>query len=164
MIRVYLMRLRDFGLSHRDNQRKTADELVKQVCGEVLVRAENGKPIIEGACISISHSGGFVACALSDFEVGLDIEEMRPRSENVWKRAGAEDYAAWCKKEAYVKFLGSGFTVPPSKVSLDETIWFYTAQTDGYQIALCAECERAIELHREVEENVWETALLHRRR
>ncbi|MBE6915657.1 MAG: 4'-phosphopantetheinyl transferase superfamily protein [Ruminococcaceae bacterium] len=163
MIRVYLTRLRNFGENRRDNQRKTADELVKRVCGKVVYRVENGRPMLDDGFVSISHSGEFVACAVSTEAVGLDIEEMRPRKENLWKRAGAEDYTAWCKKEAYVKFLGCGFTVPPSRVSLHETnAWFYTTQTDGYQIVLCAEYEHAVELHREVEENVWETALLHR--
>lgn len=162
MIRVYLTRLRDFGKSRRENQRATADALVLRVCGKAPVRAENGKPALDDGFVSISHSGDVVACAVSTEAVGLDIEEMRPRKEDLWQRAGADDYAAWCKKEAYVKFLGNGFTVPPSQVSLDETIWFYTAQTDGYQIALCSEHEQTVELHREEKENVWETALLHR--
>ncbi len=161
MIRVYVMRLRDFGNSRRENQRKTADALAERVCGAVPIRAENGRPLLEHGFISISHSGAIVACAVSEDVVGLDVEELRERSEKLWVRAGVHSYEEWCKKEAYVKFLGSGFTVPPSQVELGD-VWFSTTQMHGYQVAVCSACKRAIELHWEVEENVWETALLHR--
>ncbi len=161
MIRVYLTQLRDFGKTRRENQRETADALAVRVCGAVPIRAENGRPMVENGFISISHSGEIVACAVSDHAVGLDVEKLRERSEKLWARAGVNSYEEWCKKEAYVKFLGNGFTVPPSQVMLGDA-WFSATQMHGYQIAVCSACEREIELHWEVEEDVWETALLHR--
>ena len=38
---------------------------------------QNGKPLLEFCCFSISHSGEYVACALDDTPVGVDTEVIR---------------------------------------------------------------------------------------
>jgi len=38
---------------------------------------ENGKPTLEFCYLSLSHSGRYVACAVSDKPVGIDIEEIK---------------------------------------------------------------------------------------
>ena len=73
---------------------------------------ENGKPLTDGAFFSVSHSGALVACAVSDREVGLDLEQIRP----VPKRLGqtlqeqwetAEDFwHLWTRREAALKCRG----------------------------------------------------------
>lgn len=168
MIRVYLGFLRPLGTTRRESQRKTAEFLLSSICGKTLSRDASGKPQVENGFVSISHSGDRVALVLAEHPIGIDIEQMRPRKSGFWARALREDeqkdeYAAWCKKEAYVKWQGSGFVVPPNRVSLaDANAWFDTFILDGYQIALCSDQARAIELHREVAQDVWETTLLHR--
>jgi len=44
-----------------------------------LSYTSEGKPQLEGACISITHSYDFVMIALSPFPVGIDIERCTPR-------------------------------------------------------------------------------------
>ncbi len=76
---------------------------------------------------NVSHSGDYVACALSDQPVGIDIQECRTVRDEVVQRffaaAEQQDLAActetdranrilsyWVLKESYVKMLGKGLT------------------------------------------------------
>ncbi len=45
----------------------------------IIEKSENGKPYIKGFCgsISISHSGEFIVCAISNGLIGVDIEKIR---------------------------------------------------------------------------------------
>lgn len=50
---------------------------------------ENGKPYLkdyQNIYFSISHSGSFVACAISKYPVGIDIEDIKRPSKNNWKK------------------------------------------------------------------------------
>ncbi len=162
MIRVYLAPVRDFGASHRENQSLTADALVLELLGERLHRAENGRPFVSRGFVSISHSGETVALAAAEIPIGIDAEEKRARPEALWERAGASGYADWCKKEAYVKFLGEGFTAHPRTVKLPTGIWTKAWETEEVCLAVCASEKHEVIIKREVAPNVWETALLHR--
>lgn len=43
-----------------------------------IKRTENGKPYTEGnVFFSLSHTEDFIACAVSDSEIGIDAERMR---------------------------------------------------------------------------------------
>lgn len=69
---------------------------------------------------SISHSGNLVVLAMSETEVGIDIEEIKPRNfEAVVNRHFSEDekkeaadlegfLRVWTRKEAYLKLTGEG--------------------------------------------------------
>lgn len=164
MIRIYLTDLRVDGINRRENQRKTADALANRVLGEVPLREESGKPVVQNGHISISHSGDLVALAVSEHEIGVDLEETKPRHAGFWQRIFGDTvgYPEWCKKEAYVKYLGTGFCEHPRGVTVPQDVWCRTFDISNYVLAVCAAEEDSVELHREVEENVWETALLHR--
>ena len=122
-----------------DRKRTVAGELLAKRmlsdrCGieiEKIVfdRSEKGKPFAVGlsAAFSVSHSGAFVLCAVSDKPVGADIQEHHPVSDKLISRVCtarelafvAEDgisqeeklqrfFRVWTGKEAYSKYLGTG--------------------------------------------------------
>lgn len=86
---------------------------------------EFGKPYLAewpDIHFSISHSGGFWACAVSHAEVGLDLQEVKNAreeklarrffhpSEIAWltEHGFEEFFRLWAYKESYVKFTGVG--------------------------------------------------------
>ena len=93
-----------------------------------LVLTPHKKPSVTlpGAYISISHSRGVCVVALSDSEIGVDIELSerdtgrikkivarffsRDEAKYVMEDPERRFYEIWSKKEAYVKYTGEGFT------------------------------------------------------
>ena len=88
---------------------------------------EKGKPAFVNIplCFSLSHSGNYAACAVSDLPVGIDIEHAVICKDAVAKRffsqheqeiiisAKDKDKAfakLWTVKESALKFLGSGLS------------------------------------------------------
>ena len=86
---------------------------------------EYGKPTINNSpyFISLSHSGDYAACAVSDSEVGLDIEANAKYNSAVIKRFFSSQEAAivensedkncgfaqiWTAKECALKYTGNG--------------------------------------------------------
>lgn len=92
---------------------------------------KNGKPYVENVKIqfSVSHSGNIAVCALSDKQVGIDVEQIRDANVNVARRMFTTDeqtyvfekwnmvkqrfFEIWTRKEAYVKMLGKGVAYFP---------------------------------------------------
>lgn len=95
-----------------------------------LARSEQGKPhfpAYPNCHFNLSHSGSFALCALDDQNVGVDIEVIRPHHPNLAKRICSSVELAWLeeqddsrsalcrlwtRKEALVKYRGTGLTVP----------------------------------------------------
>lgn len=84
--------------------------------GELSV-TEKGKPVISSHSdfgISISHSGGVLAAVISNCNVGLDVQERKPRDNERLKSFFHESereldfYDTWVRKEAYGKMTGDG--------------------------------------------------------
>lgn len=102
-----------------------------------LENAPNGKPYLTGCdlCVSISHSGNGVVCAISDREIGIDIEYIKPVKDGLIEYVCTKQeleyiysdfkdiekditdvsvmqkfYAVWTAKEAYFKKCGSNIT------------------------------------------------------
>jgi 4'-phosphopantetheinyl transferase len=91
-----------------------------------------GKPELPGGlCFSQSHSGDRMMIALSDIDIGCDIEkidetmEWQPIAESLFAPAEREALATlpkaegrdaffqcWARKEAFVKALGHGLSYP----------------------------------------------------
>lgn len=120
-----------------DDRRRMAfgEELLRQLLAEVYGADEkdiqiknlpSGKPVAEvkgkEVFVSITHSGNFVASAVSDTPVGIDLEVKREYKPTVYKAlneaereyiAKSKDeavgfYKIWTAKEAYVKLTGKG--------------------------------------------------------
>ena len=125
-----------------------------------LEEDEKGKPYIRGypGCqFSLSHSGGWAACALSDGPVGVDIQQHREIPALVSRKFSGEEqewlrnhpdsfFDLWVKKEAYLKALGAGltirldrFTVLPLENNMVAgcRIWLADPPEKGYSCAIC---------------------------
>ena len=89
-------------------------------------RGPHGKPYLPGGQLhfNISHSHGLCACAVEQSPVGLDVQWVRPVTEQAARRICSEHeqrmieaapdrdrapIALWTCKEAYMKYTGLGF-------------------------------------------------------
>ncbi len=136
-----------------------------------LITEADGKPRLRGGELffSLSHSGPWALCAVSDRELGADIQERKPCSEKLARRffapeerdallsAPDRDEAftrIWALKESYSKALGLGLKLPLesfSVFSLPEPWRLWSRTEAGFCAAVCsAGCEEP-ELFREIE-------------
>lgn len=103
-----------------------------------FITNEFEKPFLERHpefCFNVSHSGRYVACALDDCPVGIDIEEIKPVDLRVAKRFFTSDelayvtaqapehqaeafFSIWTKKESFVKRDGKGLSIPTQSFSV----------------------------------------------
>ena len=93
--------------------------LKRKFIGEYSLN-EFGKPISRDKEFNVSHSKCYVAIAISDKPVGLDIEYLRPHKEALKKMITSEKeeqaiesiedfFKVWTSKESLVKCVGTGF-------------------------------------------------------
>ena len=109
-----------------------------------ICRTEKGKPFFSSEKepelphpirYSVSHSGEWWGCLMSDEEVGFDLEVHRERVnyEKIAKRFFTEEeyvyvqkngaeafFELWVRKEAFVKYLGAGLSFGLSRFSVLE--------------------------------------------
>lgn len=123
-----------------------------------------GKPTADnGKHFNISHSGNYVLFALSDYEVGCDIQKIRyVKTFNIAKTVfccaelesfrGSSDklgsfYDIWTKKESLLKCMGEGFHRNSRSVDVSSDIfeekgkkyYFRTWHFSDYVISVCTE-------------------------
>ncbi|MBR4182922.1 MAG: 4'-phosphopantetheinyl transferase superfamily protein [Lachnospiraceae bacterium] len=121
---------------------------------------EHGKPFLSGMSdlhFNISHSGDYAICAVSDTEVGCDIEKTGELNMNLAERfftpeeksiirSSDDFFKIWVKKESVIKCTGEGmsrgldtFSVLSNKVEIDgEAMYTGLAKApNGYKIAVC---------------------------
>lgn len=121
---------------------------------------EEGKPYLEnGPYFSISHSGNLAVCAVSDENIGVDIERVsRFKNARVARKvlietenecfrklsgASAARYLAdrWTAKEAISKLIGKGIAVPFTELRPEEyrsVLWEYNDDGEVYYIRTAA--------------------------
>lgn len=91
-----------------------------------LDHTREGKPYFSnsGMCVSISHSGAVVAVAVAPFNVGIDVQLIRPMRGDFAERffhqseigawnlseGGSAVIALWSCKESFAKYDGRGLT------------------------------------------------------
>lgn len=113
----------------------TVGLMLRKVLGVIndnmLLYGEHGKPFLEhGPCFSISHSRKYAVLAVSNNNIGVDIEMHETARESVMKRCFSEDeqdfaklstenfLRIWTAKEAVLKLLGTGFSFSPNYFSV----------------------------------------------
>ncbi len=139
--------------------------LVERSYGKVTAD-ENGKLHVKGVEFNLSHSGHYVAFAVSDSPVGIDIESVG-RNMDIARRVMTEeeyeDYIdkveekdredvfirMWTAKESYMKALGLGFRLAPETFrvlygyelrSSDGTVRIQELDApENYHVSVCSE-------------------------
>lgn len=161
---------------------KFSDDKKRSVCGFMLaVKAlaeymnvpeneivisydKNGKPYCKNSplFISIAHSGDLAVCAVSEKNIGVDIEKIRPLNMQSVRRFASEkeleyifgciptktDYEStdsrvlerffevWTKKEAYGKMLGVGIGYDMKNTEIENAVTIFES---GYAITVVTE-------------------------
>lgn len=122
---------------------------------------EYNKPYLkdfENAFFNISHSGKYVVCAVSNSEVGLDIEEIKKPNFKIAERyfsineykdikTASDFYKYWVLKESYIKYIGSGLHVPLNSFDVnDKGLDVNFIEIDsilGYKCAICSKDKKS---------------------
>lgn len=125
-------------------------EMIKELYGREEFTVgfnENGKPILDFCNFSISHSGDIVVCAVSDFPIGVDIEQIKgfkkrerymlftpPENEYV-NESDSENrfFTLWTRKEALIKARG-GIIADASKAELVTADFELKDNYDGFSL------------------------------
>lgn len=146
---LYDMNELEGNLTKKQRESAASDILLKRGLGVTsysLYYGSHGKPYLKGrpdTFFSISHSGHFAACAFSETEIGLDLQEVpktdsgkllriakRFFSERDFERLSAVSpnqlnrhfTGMWAAHEAYVKFTGEGLGVVKEFSTVDGKI------------------------------------------
>ncbi|MBQ6266383.1 MAG: 4'-phosphopantetheinyl transferase superfamily protein [Clostridia bacterium] len=129
-----------------------------------ILRTPAGKPFCPDTPLrfSLSHSGDLVAMAVSDREIGVDLERLRPVRLDAARRIAVPaelDYIGddprrflqiWTLKEAYFKCIGTGLMGREQEISFSVGADGTVACSDpaavcrfhpSYPDYLCAVCE-----------------------
>lgn len=160
MLIIYLLKTQD--------TKKISNKFARYVLGnhistdgDKLNIAEDryGKPYLvdyPNVYFSISHTKGVIACAISDNPVGIDIESIRKPdlrvveyyfSQQEQKYIFADNEKlnirfteVWTKKEAFLKFLGTGIELPIQKFNVlkDRINIVRTIYYNNYIISYCS--------------------------
>lgn len=118
---------------------------------EVIISAkESGQPFCENFDIylSISHSGDYAVCAVSNTPVGIDIQKIVPYNQKTAQKVcsrtelekikNSEDFIKlWTKKEAVLKMQGTG-VIGSMKYCLDGQK-VKTVRFSDYFVSICEE-------------------------
>lgn len=123
----------------------------------VFSKNKYGKPFLINDLnfkYSISYTSNALVIAISNHEIGIDIEENREVNIDLAKRffhrneynyisekdSQLRFFEIWTKKEAYIKFIGKGFSVKPNSFDVSRNSFqkILTIYTGNYVISLCS--------------------------
>ncbi len=140
-------------LAGRYAVKKLASEFFNLPFKKMQVKnTQNGMPILQAEggnhlTISISHRGDYAAAAISLTSdlIGVDVEKIEPRPEGWTEQyfskeeliANDDAYLTelWAKKEAVLKMLGLGLTVPTKEIKIiDNEVQFFGKTLDVWAL------------------------------
>ena len=116
--------------------------------------SEQGKPYIKGRndiFFNISHSKKCCVCVISDKEIGVDIEEIKPFSQRLAEKVCSENELIqienssdkareftkiWTMKESFIKMTGDGFSYGLKKADTTSKD-FVIIEKNGCFISVC---------------------------
>lgn len=119
-----------------------------------LFFSSQGKPYIKGRndiFFNISHSKKCCVCVISDKEIGVDIEEIKPFSQRLAEKVCSENELIqienssdkareftkiWTMKESFIKMTGEGFSHGLKEADTTKTE-FFTEEREGLFISVC---------------------------
>ena len=102
-----------------------------------IAKGEHGKPYFsdrEDICFNISHSGDFVAAAVGECPIGVDVQVVKKihyglvnkfcnyNEKEFISKSENKDRAfitLWSLKESYVKAIGKGLSYPVSEINFN---------------------------------------------
>lgn len=126
----------------------------------IFEKNENGKPFLQDHSefqFNISHTRNAIAVAISGELIGIDIEKIRNTDLKIAKRffttleceyiinntdKSKAFYEIWTKKEAYIKYMGKGLSIPLGSfdvLDLQISSRINTFQINDYIISVCSE-------------------------
>lgn len=127
--------------------------MISEKCGKapesiVFAKGENGKPYAVNANVffSISHSANTVVCAVSENEIGIDIEKVRSIRLRVAEKFATDSeigyigedisrfFEIWTLKEAFFKCKGTGLGADIKSVSFEITKGNVSCSENGYKL------------------------------
>lgn len=144
-----------------------------------LAYSRNGKPFLRSGLFffNLSHSYGKVICAVSESEVGADVQQIKPVKPAVVKRVLCENEQKalaeadngrdsifmrfWTEKESYRKLTGEGISAGLSDLDFSSGVGkerfrlfskeFLTFEKDGFVYSVCFDGKReeSVELTRQ---------------
>lgn len=170
-------------LSHTEGKESPAahmllDEILEKEYGlhhTNLSFGPQGKPYLpHGPEFSISHSWGYIAIAVSDMPVGVDVELVRPYMERLPERVLSKQelqwfrqrfstkvdfFTLWTLKESYYKYRGTGLLGFPNDTQFyqdEQGKWhldgsplsFHVLEEKKILLTVCCQEKEEIRIHR----------------
>ena len=135
--------------------------MIRKLLGGIpVVTGLHGKPRAEGVFFNYSHSGDVVMFAISDCEVGCDVQKIGEVRLGAARRAFSEEelkelegerdpekrktlfFRLWTMKESVVKMTGAGFAGGTKSFSAADYNAVEVPCPEGYAAAVCGEKKR----------------------